>query len=809
MPSTRRSTSQNNNVEIPAEIKTNSEDNKKQEEHFPIHPPDEEQEEERDDTRNEDDVPRNRNDDDETPRNDRDDDSVKSESNEEITELRRLFDRIPIESKEVEPKSWADVHSLKYLTKNTTPLTNKLLLYPTLVNHPIDAIDLAQEFSPISFLTIASGEKHRTISFHSVNYVSDGENTRCLALIGAKTRATAVEIYPTQLFRLSLATVPNLESFINNNRTDTPLQETRQIRISNSIPIPPHFARLTMELTPSPAHLILEKILNVCIRLDTNNFRKSSTDPEAEPQPQDMPITTAHLPLFQHLYAYSTMKSPRQAGFALTDDDYAIKWVTEMDNTLTSPRRKREEESEDESDSSYSNETEQHNNTNPKNTNRPSHFTFTGAHDPSQRRSTSAQTPPNQTTTNTNDENTRSVISAMENMTNNHSRFTHQMERLVNATASKFNDDGTKKIGSIIKEVISNASTEDGENPSDDITTFARDILSLPGDQPLIHLNILFQKHKVRARATPKFIAAIRKGNLTYENGIPDGLSITQLPQSLQGTELEELDIGKMLNMEENGTITEVDTVNMNKSILQVSRTIHYLQDKTRAWSVFCAEYFGPHSYTALEADSWNTWIEENFNELQEIKASRDRDLPVKIEVAISEQFNRIFRSAMLGVPTESAFNSVLREGILTSSTYLSIPTAIKTLIEKPNKRKNENNGSAQTSKKPRGAANKVTHDNQPRELNLTQDQYRSKAIPYIQNNKDKLPKYDNNTDECMKYTLLGHCNGDCPRSRSHTKVNKNTQRYEKLAKLRTDIIQSNPNRQNQRRQDFGQGEEN
>ena len=44
--------------------------------------------------------------------------------------------------------------------------------------------------------------------------------------------------------------------------------------------------------------------------------------------------------------------------------------------------------------------------------------------------------------------------------------------------------------------------------------------------------------------------------------------------------------------------------------------------------------------YVFLEAEGWVNWIEENFNELQEIKATRDKDLPVKIEVAISEQFN-------------------------------------------------------------------------------------------------------------------------------------------------------------------------
>ena len=69
--------------------------------------------------------------------------------------------------------------------------------------------------------------------------------------------------------------------------------------------------------------------------------------------------------------------------------------------------------------------------------------------------------------------------------------------------------------------------------------------------------------------------------------------------------------------------ITESDTLTMNKSVLQVSRTMHYLQDKAQAWKTFCMAYFGPNSYTALEAESWITWIDKHFNELQEIKQSR------------------------------------------------------------------------------------------------------------------------------------------------------------------------------------------
>eukprot|EP00956_Cyclotella_meneghiniana_P040920 scaffold209200_cov45-Cyclotella_meneghiniana.AAC.1 len=754
-----------------------------------------------------------------------DDDSSDSESSiEEINELRRNFFQLPEREISIRPRSWADVHSITYMSKNTSPLTHQMLSYPTLVSDPIDVVLLAQEFSPLSFITIASGEKHNITCIHSLHFFHENEDARCIGIIGARDRGTAINVNTSQLFKLSTASVPSLEAFLDCALADEDPTEARastDIKICNSIPVPSQFASLVMKNTPKNAGIILSRILEACVRTDVDRFKEKEPE-KAHPELSDMIITAAHLPLFQHLYAYSKMKSPRQIGFSISDDEYANNWVSEQDAQFLHQTTREEHSHHNPRTSEPNSQNNPHvswdseQNQNPGNnrrteTNEGNHFTFTGSPNAQYQRSTAAQTPPNQGSNHQvdNDANTRSFVSALESMTNNQSRFTHSMERLVNATASKFNDDGTKKIGNIIKEVVCNASTNDGQNPSPELTPFAKDVLSLPGDQPLILLNILFHKNKIRAQPTPKFIAAMRKGNLTYDSACPDGLSISQLPQSLAGTEFEDLDISRLLNMEENGTITEADTLNLNKSVLQVSKTMHYLQDKAKAWSTFCEAYFGDDSYVHLEADSWVTWIDENFNELQEIKATRDKDLPVKIEVAISEQFNRIFRSSMLGVPTESLFYSNLRDGILNNSTFLTIPSAVKAIVDRSNKRKNENNNNGgPNNKRAKGVANKVTHDNQPKELSLTQDQYRTKAIPYIQQNKEKLPKFDNNTDECMKFTLLGHCNADCPRCGSHKPVKKGTQRHERLVKLRNDILQSNPSK-SQAKQDFVEGEGN
>lgn len=260
------------------------------------------------------------------------------------------------------------------------------------------------------------------------------------------------------------------------------------------------------------------------------------------------------------------------------------------------------------------------------------------------------------------------------------------------------------------------------------------------------------------------------------------------------------------MNMDENGTISELDTEIMHKSILTVSRTNHYLQDKIHAFEVFTGAYFGEESWIHKDASLWAEWIDENFNDLQEIRASRDPDLAAKLEIAISDRYNRILRAAMLGVPDQSLFDTAIMEGILNGTHYLELPSAVQKVLDDQRKRRESPNSStAQTSgtKRKRQGIVKVSHDNQPQELRISPDQYRAKVTPYLQEHKDKVPKFDQSTDECLKYAYLGYCNPDCPRAKAHSPVRRSTKRFDALSKLKSAFMQTNPSP----RPDFQDGE--
>ena len=711
------------------------------------------------------------------------------------------------------PQTWTQVHSRQHIPWNSISIDNDILNMTSKISDYDVLFDLTEKMVPISLLTIATGEKRQLAVIHSITKFEVNGHKRYLGLTGNRTRGTPINLLPHKLFKSTTTQVPTLQSLCGITEPGQPLSS--ELSICNTIALPPYVAKFIMSTNTTSAEEVYRRLLLTLLKKDKHIY--DTKDELRDMGIDDLKLTQHCLPVLQHLYYFANARSSRTAGFTLADDDAANEWVTDLDSRLANGTLANEETNmrprDDELnrpkvsfDESEGNQSRQRNSSHTttrqttdshQNNRQPAHFTFTGDVDPNKQQSTGSQTPPN--ASETRQTSNSDLTYAIQNMTNHQSRFTSQMERLVNATADKFSEEGTKKIGNIIKQVICNASTINGADPIDELTPFAKDILSLSGDQPLTLINILFQRNKIRAKATPKLVSAARKGNLTYDNGIPDGFSLTQLPQSLQGTDIEQLDIPRLMNMEENGTITEVDTISINKSILPISRTLHYLQDKTKAWAIFCKEYFGPLSLIGQEAQSWATWLEENFNELQETRASCDRDLPIKIELAISECFNRTFRTAMLGVPDESLYQDELRDQILRNTAYLHIPHAVKDTLDKATKRKSEQSN-PQTNKRSRTTSNKVTHDNQPRELLLTQDQYRSKAIPYIQSNKDKLPKYDNSTEDCLKFTLLGYCNPECPRKKAHNKVNKGTKRYDNLLKFKNEIFQAS-------KQDFAQGE--
>lgn len=372
-----------------------------------------------------------------------------------------------------------------------------------------------------------------------------------------------------------LVKVPNLEHFELTDVqsiTEVSPDRLREQPISLAMALPPKMAELIMNLDDQSAENMLAAVFKYVHRVDTVErptfttvVESDNEDGEVQEPTQVLEYreTNKYLPLLQHLYAY-TQLNYRKMCFGYGDDELAYEFGMGMEedrdnralysDDVAEPSAPAVGQANQESDRlsrqrnpdhtmaatqganvsqtqsdipqtrASSTITSRQSDVNhrgssggiPPQINPNTVAVFTGIDSPNNRSSTGAQTsdtraPPQSDQTNIGDV----LVPVIQNMTNHQSRFTSQMERLVNATADKLDSDGTRKIGQIVKETILNASTIDGIAPAEELTPFAKDVLSATGDTPLTHIKILFAKKKVRAVPTPKFISAAKKGNLT------------------------------------------------------------------------------------------------------------------------------------------------------------------------------------------------------------------------------------------------------------------------------------------------------
>ena len=746
------------------------------------------------------------------------------------------------------PRTWREVFSLDALRKVRDSMAELILEMTGTLRNPYDLIRTAALLFPTAFLTIATGTQKSIQLIHNTAVKQIDEEYFYFGMVGFNTRPATVELNPRNLFAIRVESVPTIDYFKSIRDRDKPQSpksaDLIQLPICNSIALPPKIAEFILYMDETNASKIYKNVLQFCLNEDEvehPSWIEVLNDAGEDPtQELEYKMTSTHLSLLQHLYAYSKHKSRRTAGFSLSDNEHAEAFALSKDRQLHSGQLYPEDNLENFEDASRSSSTRHSQDSRPQS--RPSvnlqldsfnpdiphdvsretdnptsqstglpqqirpntRFNFTGSHNP---HTQSNSTTPQAGNTTITRPQSNSLENSIQNLANLQSRFTQSMEQFVNDNAAHIrnSESGTRKVGNLVRQMVLNASTIDGENPAEDLTQFAKEMLTSSGDQPLIHMKMHLSQNKARATPTPRLINALKKGTFSYDNGIPDNFSITQLPQNLSGTDCEQLDIQRLLNMEENGTISELDTDRLNKSVLPISRTIHYLQDKANAFAGVTSAYFGPSSFASIESHAWADWITTHFNELQEIKATRDPLLPARIEIAISDQFNKFFKDAMLGVPDGNAFlASDTRSGILRRTICIDIPLAVQELLNKSSRKRESPSSNSTQSNNKKAKLDKVKHDNHPLELLVDPETYRNTIAPYLASNRDKCPKFNDSMDECLKYCLTGLCNSNCPRAASHSRVKKGTARFDKLKTFKDMATKHKPSQSS----DFRKGEE-
>ena len=115
------------------------------------------------------------------------------------------------------------------------------------------------------------------------------------------------------------------------------------------------------------------------------------------------------------------------------------------------------------------------------------------------------------------------------------------LDKFANAQSAQSKE--KQKIPNNILQMLRNAGTKDGQEPAEDITENLRDIMRSGQENTQLSLDLMLHKQKATASPTARFVRGIHKGLWAYDPGIPDNVTIMNLPANLLGTSLENIDM--------------------------------------------------------------------------------------------------------------------------------------------------------------------------------------------------------------------------------------------------------------------------
>ena len=560
------------------------------------------------------------------------------------------------------------------------------------------------------------------------------------------------------------------------------------------------------------------------------------------------PFVETMTPLLQTLWFWSTLKNKKDICYEVTThpaiynwqmdmvkamaENKLKKWKTEPEYTLfvtnneddtqnetnqtyTPPNHVRFEGDNENNNNTDTNTRTQNNRTDPNITNTPQHANApNNTTTPSTTTTQHPQPTPNTNTIPTQQQQqTFTLLSQQQQQIqwqDSMMRIAMSFEKFTNDQAShlKQKDEGTTKIPNAIKTFMLNASTPDGEHPAQDITIKAKEIMSSKGEAPSLILNQILQSERAKAKPTPRFLRGASKGLWTFTNGTPDNCCIMNLPPSLGGSGLDNVDLNRLQDEEANGrTMSEKERELLNKSVTIPCKNITWLQKKTKSWFAITKHLLGENSIAAGEADNWNMWVEENSGILEDIQRDKDQWLPARIECFICDSYCRFFEAAKYSIPSEShLLADDVRTGLIRGTIKPDIPKQIMSILnpEKKRQQNNQNNNGNGDKVDPdqKKRLQKQTHENQPKDIKMSKTMYAKVMAPAIREKKIKMPDFTEGCAECGKYIFEGECNTNCWRSKAHEPVKENTKRHKDLKKARDEALKSynaskGPNDQN------------
>ena len=373
------------------------------------------------------------------------------------------------------------------------------------------------------------------------------------------------------------------------------------------------------------------------------------------------------------------------------------------------------------------------------------------------------------------------------------SKSTDVQERMVEvqeATLKLKEENSKTKISDPVANFLKNAFTTDGVNPRTDIPDGLKTLMKSKPDETAMNLDLVLNREKTKAKPTASFIKALNKGNYTHEIGKPGGLTPLSIPYTQMGSGQENHDIEQLLAMEANSEeLSPQQKKILNLTSIHPPRTIDYASRMAQGYKSTIKQG-GDDTVPFAAIEEMCYWIAENEQTLSENTAAFDKHLPAKLLYTIGAQFNSYFNESKFRVPSQKWLDfSTLQDQMMNNQYYITLPEPITTILELKRKREEEyNNNDDDEGPEEKKHITIHEHENQPIELKSNRGFYSRIMIPLMKRLNDldlSVPKFDENTNECLNYSLLGECNSNCPRKKAHKPVQTGSKRYEQLLEFR------------------------
>jgi len=333
------------------------------------------------------------------------------------------------------------------------------------------------------------------------------------------------------------------------------------------------------------------------------------------------------------------------------------------------------------------------------------------------------------------------------------------------------------KIPDVIRQMICNASTVDGENPGE-LQPFVTDMFSAKQESWLV-IHTAIKAGGVEANPSTNLVHALQKGELSsYSDAAPfSSFNIGPMSTKAMKNQVEKKNLKEMA-IDYNTPLSEKDKETLFGNALTVARTIPQLKFKMQAFSILGAKYFGQLSIIAAELESIFEWIGEDETKLSKHQAQNNPLLTPMLEYCINDKVNQFLQEAQFGVPSIGSIDtSNIRTLVGGGLSQPSLPPFVTVHLEKK-KRDRVNDKDEDDYNNDQRKKRNVRNEKQVSNLKMAAGKYKKVITPYMRDHPP--PMFNGECQECMGYHCKGFCVSDCIRAASH-----NTPRGERLTNIR------------------------